>query len=92
MTHRIGAIITGVFLTWLALMIFIKARNHRVKSAAVALFSLLVLQIGLGISNIWFSLPLNIAVAHNLVAACLMLSLITLAYKLRQNSQESLYE
>jgi cytochrome c oxidase assembly protein subunit 15 len=91
-THRIGAIITGVFLTWLALMIFIKARNHRVKSAAVALFSLLVLQIGLGISNIWFSLPLNIAVAHNLVAACLMLSLITLAYKLRQNSQESLYE
>ena len=91
-SHRIGAVITAAFLSWLALMIFLKARNQRVKSAAIVLFSLLVIQVGLGISNIWFSLPLNIAVAHNLVAACLMLSLITLAYKLRQNSQESFHE
>ena len=91
-THRLGAIITGVFLAWLAIMVFLKARTHSIKSAAIVLMTLLVIQISLGVSNIWFSLPLKVAVAHNLVAACLMLSLITLAYKLRKNSEESLYE
>ncbi len=91
-SHRIGAIITGVFLAWLAIIVFLKARTHSLKSAAVAVLSLLIIQISLGVSNIWFSLPLKVAVAHNLVAACLMLSLITLAYKLRKNSEESLYE
>jgi len=90
--HRLGAIITGVFLAWLAIMVFLKARNHSIKSAAIILLSLLIIQISLGVSNIWFSLPLKVAVAHNLVAACLMLSLIALAYKLRKNSEESLYE
>ena len=78
-THRFGAIITAIFLTWLAIMVFIKARTHAIKSAALVLISLLTLQVGLGISNIWFSLPLNVAVAHNLVAAFLMLSLIGLS-------------
>jgi len=91
-SHRIGAIITGVFLSWLAIMVFLRARTYTIKSTAVILLSLLIVQIGLGISNIWFSLPLKVAVAHNLVAACLMLSLIALAYKLRQNSEESLHE
>ncbi|KGJ97454.1 COX15/CtaA family protein [Colwellia psychrerythraea] len=91
-SHRIGAIITGVFIAWLAIMVFLRARTHAIKSTALVLLSLLIVQISLGISNIWFSLPLKVAVAHNLVAACLMLSLITLAYKLRQNSEESFYE
>jgi cytochrome c oxidase assembly protein subunit 15 len=91
-SHRLGAIITGVFLAWLAIMVFFKARTSSIKSTAIILLSLLIIQISLGVSNIWFSLPLKVAVAHNLVAACLMLSLITLAYKLRQNSEESLYE
>ena len=91
-SHRLGAMVTGIFLAWLAIMVFLKARNHAIKSAAVVLMTLLIVQISLGISNIWFSLPLKVAVAHNLVAACLMLSLIALAYKLRQNSKESFYE
>ena len=91
-SHRLGAIITGVFLAWLAITVFLKARTVPTKSTAIILLSLLVIQISLGVSNIWFSLPLNVAVAHNLVAAGLMLSLIALTYKLRQNSEESLYE
>ncbi|WP_019029279.1 COX15/CtaA family protein [Colwellia piezophila] len=91
-SHRLGAIITGVFLAWLAIMVFIKARTHTIKNTAIVLLTLLIAQISLGISNIWFSLPLNVAVAHNLVAACLMLSLIALAYKLKQSSKESFYE
>lgn len=91
-SHRIGAIITGVFIAWLAIMVFLRARTRAIKNAAVVLLSLLIVQIGLGISNIWFSLPIKVAVAHNLVAACLMLSLIALTYKLKKNSEEYFYE
>jgi len=91
-SHRLGAIITTVFLAWLAIIVFLKARTHAIKYTAIVLLCLLVVQISLGVSNIWFSLPLKVAVAHNLVAVCLMLSLITLAFKLKQNSEESLYE
>lgn len=91
-THRLGAIITSIFLVWLAVTIFIKTSTVSTKKSAIALLVLLVIQISLGVSNIWFSLPLNVAVAHNLVAACLMLSLITLTYQLKQNSEESLNE
>ncbi|MEW6993978.1 heme A synthase [Colwelliaceae bacterium MEBiC 14330] len=91
-THRLGAIVTAIFITWLATIVFLKARTLVIKRTAIILFSLLVIQLALGVSNIWFSLPLNIAVAHNLVAAFLMLSLITLTYKLRQNPEEVVNE
>lgn len=43
---------------------------------------MLVLQILLGLSNVVFMLPLSVAVAHNLVGALLLLSLVDLNYKL----------
>lgn len=89
-SHRLGAIITGLFIGWLAIIIFIKARNYSLKSAAVTVLTLLIIQISLGASNVWFSLPLKVAVAHNVVAACLLLSLIALTYKLRKNSEGAL--
>ena len=89
-SHRLGAIITSTFLAWLAIMVFIKARNYSIKTAAMTLLVLLIIQISLGVSNVWFSLPLKVAVAHNIVAACLMLSLIALTYKLKNNSKEAL--
>ncbi len=91
-THRLGALVTAIFITWLTTIVFLKARTRAIKQVAIIVFCLLVIQVGLGVSNIWFSLPLNVAVAHNLVAAFLMLSLISLTYKLRQNPEESCYE
>ncbi|MEI6894019.1 MAG: COX15/CtaA family protein [Colwellia sp.] len=91
-THRLGAIITSIFLAWLTIMVLLNSTTYAIKRTAMALLSILVIQISLGVSNIWFSLPLEVAVAHNLVAAFLMLSLITLAYKLRQYSKGSFYE
>ncbi len=82
--HRLGAIVTGLYLFWLALMIFRKSQSSYFKKAALSLAIMLSCQILLGMSNIWFSLPLSIAVSHNVVAACLMLSLITLTYSLRR--------
>ncbi len=43
---------------------------------------ILCLQIGLGVSNVVFELPLLVAVAHNGVAALLMMSLIMLNFSL----------
>ena len=45
---------------------------------AVILLCLLCLQVSLGIANVLLRLPLPVAVAHNSVAALLMLSLLTL--------------
>jgi len=45
---------------------------------------ILSVQVSLGISNVWFSLPLSVAVSHNVVAAMLMMSLITMTYSLKR--------
>jgi cytochrome c oxidase assembly protein subunit 15 len=91
-THRLGAIITALFIACLAVIVFIRSHRSDIKKSALLMFTLLLLQLGLGISNIWFSLPLSVAVAHNVVAALLMLSLIALTYKLKQNARELTYE
>ena len=82
--HRFGAIVTTVYLTWLILMIYLKAQTSTFKSSAVVVGIALYSQVILGISNIWFSLPLSVAVGHNIVAVCLMLTLIALTYRLRR--------
>lgn len=83
-THRIGAIITTLYLGWLALSIFSKAQSGFFKSNAIIVAIILCCQVALGVSNIVFTLPLGIAVSHNVVAALLMLSLITLTYSLKR--------
>jgi len=82
--HRFGAIVTTVYLAWLILMVYFRAKTSTFKSSALLVGLALVSQIILGVSNIWFSLPLSIAVGHNIVAACLMLTLIGLTYRLRR--------
>jgi len=82
--HRIGAIITGLYLLWLAIAIFGRAQSQFLKNVAVGLGTVLLCQISLGVSNILFSLPIVIAVSHNVVAAFLMLMLITLTYSLKR--------
>jgi cytochrome c oxidase assembly protein subunit 15 len=82
--HRFGAIITTFYLAWLAFMVFTKSQTQFFKNAALLMASVLTLQLTLGVSNIIFSLPLAVAVSHNLVAALLMLTLIRLSYSLKR--------
>ena len=82
--HRFGAIVTTLYLAWLILMVYLKAKTSTFKSSALIVGLALVSQVILGVSNIWFSLPLSIAVGHNILAACLMLTLIGLTYRLRR--------
>lgn len=82
--HRFGAIVTALYLAWLALMIFTKSQTQFFKKSALLVVTVLAVQLSLGISNIWFSLPLTVAVSHNIVAALLMLTLIRLTYSLKR--------
>ena len=79
MSHRIGALITLLVIGTVA----IKAiRNNNKNIALTGLITLIVLlvQISLGITNVIKLLPLPVAVAHNSVAALLLLSLVTLLH------------
>ncbi len=79
-THRIGALITFLFLGWVVVSI-LRAGGPMV-GAALLVGSLLLLQVGLGIGNVLLHLPLTVATAHNGVAALLLVSLIYLNYRL----------
>jgi cytochrome c oxidase assembly protein subunit 15 len=81
-THRIGALITFIIVTLLALRLF---KNTSLRSLGILVMSVLLVQISLGISNVIFYLPLPIAVSHNGVAALLLITLIYVNYRLWQS-------
>ncbi|MCV2885837.1 COX15/CtaA family protein [Aestuariibacter sp. AA17] len=80
--HRFGAIITFIYLCWLALKLYKSASSGLVRGLAVLLTVVVSVQILLGVSNVVFSLPIFIAVLHNATAACLLLVMICLCYTL----------
>ena len=55
--------------------------------AAVVVLLVLIVQVSPGISNVDFSLPLTVAVAHNGVAALLLLTMVTLVHVPGQQKQ-----
>ena len=78
LSHRIGAIVAAGYLFWLGALVS--------KIAALAwlgrmLMLLVVVQVLLGVSNVWFSLPLFVAVSHNGVAALLVAALVMLNFR-----------
>lgn len=81
MTHRIVAFLVFGHLTVVGARLL---RTPGLRSWGVLLLVLLVLQIGLGISNVMFALPLPVAVAHNAGAALLLFVLVTLLARLRE--------
>jgi heme a synthase len=77
--HRIGAIIAFFTLLYTAFKAIFSGIKQ-LKLTGIAVIILLLIQVSLGIANIKFSLPLPVAVAHNGVAALLLLSLVTLLH------------
>lgn len=80
MLHRMSALLTTAVIGWLAVLTWMRTKNTQLQTTALAMIILLILQILLGITNILAVLPLPIAVAHNAVAALLLLSLVSLNY------------
>jgi cytochrome c oxidase assembly protein subunit 15 len=74
--HRIGALIVFIYLLGLSVRLF---KQHT--KLASLLFLLLIGQVSLGIMNVVFALPLEIAVLHNFVAVLLLLTVIAINHK-----------
>jgi len=74
--HRFGALFTTLILVGLIWKLF-SYRQAASNKMAWSLSGFLTLQVLLGLSNVVFHLPLAVAVAHNFVAACLLLTLLT---------------
>ena len=79
LAHRLGALVTALVLLGVAARaMFGHGRGARVIGCVILL--LLCVQLGLGIANVLMVRPLPVAVAHNAVAALLLLSLIALLH------------
>lgn len=81
--HRMGAVLTAMTLCIFAWRLRTSDLDSRLNIAAWSLAGLVVVQIGLGISNVVLHLPVILAVAHNLVAALLLLNVVFICATLR---------
>jgi len=79
-SHRLGAAVVTLAVASLGLALLLR-RAAPWSALGGLLLGLLALQLGLGIANVLLSLPLPLAVAHNLGAAALLAA--TLAINLR---------
>jgi cytochrome c oxidase assembly protein subunit 15 len=78
MAHRIGAVVVLLLVGGLALRM---ARVDAWRRAGLALGALVLLQFALGVSNVWLSLPLAVATAHNATGALLLLASVSVNYR-----------
>ncbi len=84
--HRIGALVVTFFMLFVILQLYRSHGNTPLKGLTHVILALLVIQVALGISNIIWSLPLWVAVAHNAGGAFLLISMVTLNYHLRKST------
>ena len=80
MTHRIGALFAFIIIGSVSIRA-IADSNKSINLTGYLLLFILLTQLGLGISNVLLRLPLPIAVAHNAVAALLLLVLVALLHQ-----------
>jgi heme a synthase len=76
-SHRVGALITLIYLGGLAVAML---RVDGLFRMGVALTLLLGLQVSLGVANVLLTLPLPIAVAHNAAAAALLVMMVVINF------------
>jgi cytochrome c oxidase assembly protein subunit 15 len=79
--HRVGALVTFIYL---ALLSWCLVRRPQLRAIGMIIPVLLVIQIVLGVANLLLHLPLILAVAHNFVAALLLVTVVTLNSKITE--------
>jgi cytochrome c oxidase assembly protein subunit 15 len=80
-THRLGALAAAVLI---ALLGFRLVREPATRADGGAVLAVLLTQLSLGVSIVWFGVPLAVAVLHNGVAALLLLAVINANQRIRQ--------
>jgi len=79
-THRVGAVITATYISLLACCIIRRVSIKPVQVVALVALILVLVQFTLGIINVVYLLPRAVAVAHNGVAALLLMTMVSLCY------------
>jgi cytochrome c oxidase assembly protein subunit 15 len=79
-THRLGALLTLAVLVSLALWVRRRSPVPVVQTATTLVLAAVILQVSIGISIVWFGMPLPLATSHNGVAALLLLSMVNLLH------------
>jgi heme a synthase len=85
--HRLGALVVFCYLGWLA----IKTARRGLRLCGLAIALALAGQVLLGISNVYFGLPLAVATAHNGVAALLLFTLLATLARTQRRHDESMF-
>jgi cytochrome c oxidase assembly protein subunit 15 len=80
-THRLGAVLAAVLIALLGWRLL---RENATRPDGAAVLALLLAQLSLGVSIVWFGVPLAVAVLHNGVAALLLLAVINANQRIRQ--------
>ncbi|GAB2927930.1 COX15/CtaA family protein [Rheinheimera gaetbuli] len=89
--HRFGAVLTLAVLAAFLWQLWRSATDGRLRKLALAAAALLAAQFTLGVLNVALHLPLGNAVAHNFVAANLLMLLVIIYMQLRTTrSKEAL--
>ncbi len=86
-SHRIGAMVTTLMVLLLAWRLW----RSRHSGLATLITVTLAVQVSLGITNVLAHIPLPVAVAHNGVAALLLLGVIGVNYRLRAPVRQPLH-
>jgi cytochrome c oxidase assembly protein subunit 15 len=81
-THRLGAVITTVYTACFITGLWKKSASTPMQKTLLLLLVALIAQVSLGVSNVWFFLPLPVAVLHNIGGAFLLLMWINVNYRL----------
>ena len=81
--HRIWALVTCAVLIFVMWKIHHSAYSKKIKRCTVAVFIALLSQISLGLILVHWHFPLAVALAHNLMAAILLLSMVRVCYYLK---------
>jgi cytochrome c oxidase assembly protein subunit 15 len=81
-THRLGAVLAALLIALLGVRL---AFENATRLDGLAVIGALLLQLTLGVSIVLFGVPLPVAVAHNGVAALLLLAVLNANERIRQS-------
>jgi len=87
--HRLGAVITALYMLALSLLIMLRSRFNYLKTAAALIFLCILVQFTLGILNVVYLLPISVAVAHNGVAALLLATAFSTLHFTRKGQNDA---
>ena len=90
--HRFGAAITLLVLSVFLFQLWRRATSSLMRRLTLTAAVLLLAQFSLGVANVALHLPLANAVAHNFVAANLLMLLVIIYMQLRSASTGRLYD